>query len=175
MGGSHSAQEAQGWWVLDLAPATAHYPQDPDGYHFIGGEPLLLVEDGVDPSAAVGAPALGDPGSVPREFRLFPSPRDGQTVSQGQAADFFISVRGYEGFGEPVSFAVDHWSTQRVPQAQEPSGLPLAVSLPSAVAPGQVGVVHVETAGAEPGIYFLDLVATGGGMSKPVELALVVN
>jgi hypothetical protein len=175
MGGSHPAQQAEGWWVLDLPPATAHYPQDPDGYHFIGGAPLLLVEDGVDPSAAVVAPALGDPGSVPREFRLFPSPRDGQTVSQGQAADFFISVRGYEGFGEPVSFAIDHWSTQRVPQAQDPATLPLGVSVPSSVAPGQVATVHIETAGAEPGIYLLDLVATGGGITKPVELALAIN
>ena len=174
-GGSHAAQPVQGWWVLDLPPATAHYPQDPDGYHFIGGAPLLLVEDGVDPNSPVTTPALGDPGSVPREFRLFPNPRDGQTVSQGQPADFFISVRGYEGFAEPVSFALDHWSTQRVPQAQDPGALPLGVSLPSSVAPGEVGMVHIETAGAEPGIYFLDLVATGGGITRPVELALVVD
>jgi hypothetical protein len=174
-GGSHAAQPAQGWWVLDLPPATAHYPQDPDGYHFIGGAPLLLVEDGVDPNSPVTTPALGDPGSVPREFRLFPNPRDGQTVSQGQPADFFINVRGYEGFAEPVSFVLDHWSTQRVPQAQDPGALPLRVSLPSSVAPGEVGMVHIETAGAEPGIYFLDLVATGGGITRPVELALVVD
>jgi hypothetical protein len=33
----------------------------------------------------------------------------------------------------------------------------------------------VETAGADAGIYFLDLVASGGGISKTVELALVVD
>ncbi len=174
-GNSHPVQDSQGWWVLDLAGATAHFPEDPAGYHFIGGEPLLLVEEGVDPGTPVVAPALGDPGSVPREFRLFPNPRDGQTVGQGQPADFFISVRGYEGFADPVSFTLDHWSTQRFPLPQDPGSLPLQVTVPSSVVPGLVAQVHVETAGAEPGIYFLDLVATGGGMSKTIELALVVN
>ena len=176
VGNKKPLQESQGWWVLDLAGATAHYPDDPGGYHFIGGEPLLLIEEGVDPSAPVAPPALGDPGSVPREFKLFPNPRDGQTVGQGQAAEFFISVRGYEGFGEPVTFNLDHWSSQRVPAAQDPSTLPLQVSTPTLVLPGtSPAVVHIETAGAEPGIYYLDLVASGGGITKPVELALVVN
>jgi hypothetical protein len=47
--------------------------------------------------------------------------------------------------------------------------------MPSPVAPGQTGVVHVETAGAGPGIYFLDLDVSGGGMSRGVQLALVVD
>src|SRR5207253_3091486 len=103
----------------------------------------------------VVAPALGDPGSVPREFRLFPNPRDGQTVSQGEPADYFINVRGYEGFSEPVTFMIDHWSTQRFPQPQDPSALPLAVAVPSSVMPGLMATIHVDTKGAEPGIYFL--------------------
>jgi hypothetical protein len=175
MGHSVTVQDSQGWWVVDLAPATAHFPQDPPGYHFIGGEPLLLVENGVDPSAPVVAPALGDPGSVPREFRLFPSPRDGQTVSQGQPAEFFVNVRGYEGFAEPVSFSIDHWSTQRFPAAQDPSSLPLGLAMPGSVPPGQTATIHLETAGAEPGIYFIDVKATSAGISKTVQLALVVN
>jgi hypothetical protein len=175
MGATRPLQEVSGWWVVDLAGSTAHYPQDPEGYHFIGGEPLLLVENGVDASAPAAPPALGDPGSVPREFRLFPSPKDGQTVTRGEPAEFFISVRGYEGYGDPVSFAVDHWSTQRFPQAQDPSTLPMAVSVPPNVSPGQVATIHIETAGADPGIYFVDMVATGGGLSKAFQLALVVN
>jgi hypothetical protein len=175
MGHPVPLQDAQGWWVLDLAPATAHFPQDPDGYHFIGGEPLLLVENGVDPNAPVVAPALGDPGSVPREFRLFPSPRDGQTVSRGQPAEFFVNVRGYEGFSEPVNLSIDHWSTQRFPEAQDPSALPLGLSMPGSVPPGQTATIHLETAGAESGIYFLDVRANGGGVSKTVQLALVVD
>ena len=175
MGHSQPLQEAQGWWVVDLAAATAHFPQDPDGYHFIGGAPVLLIEEGVDPGALVVAPALGDPGSVPREFRLFPSPRDGQTVSQGQGADFFVGVRGYEGFSEPVTFSIDHWATQRVPSAQDPASLPLHVVMPQATAPGLTAAVHVDTSGVEPGIYFLTVVGTGGEQSKVIELALVVN
>jgi hypothetical protein len=174
-GNQKPLQDSQGWWVMDLPGATAHYPEDPAGYHFIGGEPLLLVEQGVDPSAPVAAPALGDPGSVPREFRLFVNPQDGQTVGAGQAAEFFVSVRGYEGFSEPVSFTLDHWSTQRFPQAQDASSLPLGLTLPSNVAPGSVATVRIETAGADPGIYYLDLVANGGGISKVIELPLVVN
>jgi hypothetical protein len=174
-GNQHPAQESQGWWLIDLAGATAHYPQDPPGYHFIGGEPLLLVEQGVKPDAPVTAPALGDPGSVPREFRLYLNPQDGQTVSRGEPADFFVNVRGEEGFSDPVSFTLDHWSTQRFPQPQDPASLPMQVSQPDPVAPGQTGTVHVETGGAGPAIYFLNLVATGGGMSKEIQLALVVN
>jgi hypothetical protein len=175
MGHSQPVQEAQGWWVVDLAPATAHFPLDPDAYHFIGGEPLLLVEDGVDPGAPVVAPALGDPGSVPREFRLFASPRDGQTVTQGQAADFFVNVRGYEGFSAPVTFSLDHWSTQRVPEAQDPASLPLHLLLPPETALGLTAAIHIDTSGAEPGIYFLTVVGTGGGQSKVIEIALVVD
>jgi hypothetical protein len=43
------------------------------------------------------------------------------------------------------------------------------------VAPGSVATVHIETAGADPGIYYLDLVANGGGISKVIELPLVIN
>jgi hypothetical protein len=174
-GNQHAVQDSQGWWLVDLPGATAHYPDDPAGYYFIGGAPMLLVEQGVSPDAPVAAPALGDPGSVPREFRLFLNPQDGQTVSSGQPADFFINVRGEEGFSDSVSFTLDHWSTQRFPQPQDPASLPLHVTLPNAVVPGQTGMVHVETAGAGPGIYFLDVVGTGGGMTKDVQLALVIN
>ncbi|MBV9329430.1 MAG: hypothetical protein JO352_37485 [Chloroflexi bacterium] len=174
-GNARPAQESQGWWVVDLPGATAHYPQDPAGYHFIGGEPQLLVEESVSPAAPVAEPALGDPGSAPREFRLFLNPLDGQTVSAGEPADFFVNVRGEEGFADPVSFTIDHWSTQRFPQPQGPGSLPLQVTLPGPVAPGQTGTVHIETAGAGPGIYFVDVVATGGGMSKDIQLALVID
>jgi hypothetical protein len=174
-GAQQPLQDSQGWWVMDLAGASAHFPDDPAGYHFIGGEPLLLIENGVDPSAPVVAPALGDPGSVPREFRLFVTPSSGQTVNAGEPADFFVSVRGYEGFSDPVSFVLDHWSTQRFPEPHDSASLPLGLSLPTNVPPGQVASVHIETAGAEPGIYYLDLVANGGGITRTIELPLVVD
>ena len=45
-------------WVIDLPAATAHFATDPVGYHFIGGEPRLLIEDGVAPDAPVTPPRL---------------------------------------------------------------------------------------------------------------------
>jgi hypothetical protein len=45
-------------WVVTLPPATAHFPQDPAGYYFIGGDPVLLAEEGVAPDAGVATPRL---------------------------------------------------------------------------------------------------------------------
>ena len=136
-GGTSPAREDSGWWTFDLPGATAHYPDDPGGYYFIGGDPVLLVEDGVDPSTPVVAPALGDPGSVPREFKLFPSPINGQTVSAGEGADFYISVRGVRrvlGPGQLPRRAVElaAGARRRKPRVR----LPLQVQVPSNVAPG---------------------------------------
>jgi hypothetical protein len=45
-------------WVLTLPAATAHFAGDPPGYYFIGGEPRLVVEEGVAADAPVVAPRL---------------------------------------------------------------------------------------------------------------------
>jgi hypothetical protein len=173
-------QETQGSWVIDLPAATAYFKisdsiKDPDGYHFIGGDPLLIVEEGVNPSAPVVAPALGDAGSVSREFKVFINPEAGQTVGRGQAAEFFASTRGYEGFADQISFSVTQWSTQRFPDAKDGSTLPLGASLPSGVKAGETATLHFETAGADPGIYFMRVDASGGGITKSFDLALVLN
>ena len=47
-----------GRWRLALPAATAHSPLDPDGYYFIGGDPLLLVEEGVPDGAPISPPQL---------------------------------------------------------------------------------------------------------------------
>lgn len=179
-GNSLPLQANQGWWVVDLPAATAYFKlsdqiKDPEGYHFIGGDPLLVVENGVDPSSPVVAPSLGDPGSVVREFKVFVSPDGGQTVGRGQAADFYASTRGYEGFADPINFSVVQWSTQRFPDAKDGSTLPLAASVPGGVKPGDTATLHFETAGADPGIYFIRVQADSGGISKTMDLALVVS
>jgi hypothetical protein len=46
-------------WAIDLPPASAHFAGDPDGYYFIGGEPKLLMEDGVPGGTPVTPPRLG--------------------------------------------------------------------------------------------------------------------
>ncbi|MDQ3700040.1 MAG: hypothetical protein M3442_03855, partial [Chloroflexota bacterium] len=45
-------------WRLTLPGATAHSPLDPEGFFFIGGDPLLLVEEGVAEDAPVTAPEV---------------------------------------------------------------------------------------------------------------------
>jgi hypothetical protein len=45
-------------WTIGLPAATAHFAGDPPGYFFIGGEPRLLIEDGVAPGSPVSAPRL---------------------------------------------------------------------------------------------------------------------
>ena len=180
LGNTTQLQENQGWWVVDLPAATAYFKlneqiKDPDGYHFIGGDPLLIVENGVDPSAPVVAPSLGDPGSVAREFKVFVNPEGGQTVNRGDPADFFASTRGYEGFADPINFSIVQWSTQRFPDPKEGGSLPLAASVPSGVKPGDTATLHFETAGAAPGIYFIRVQADAGGMSRTFDLALVLN
>ena len=46
-------------WAIDLPAATAHFAGDPPGYYFIGGEPRLLIENGVPADTPVIAPRLG--------------------------------------------------------------------------------------------------------------------
>jgi hypothetical protein len=178
-GASRSLEASQNSWVIDLPGATAYFKlndiiKDPEGYHFIGGEPLLLVEEDVDPAAPVVAPALGAPGTVAREFKGFLSPED-QTVRRGDAAEFFVSTRGYEGFSEPIAFNVVRWSTQRFPESKDGSSLPLAASVPTRVAPGDTATLHFETVGADPGIYYMTVEATAAGITQAYDLALVLN
>jgi hypothetical protein len=45
-------------WRITLPAATAHSPLDPEGYYYIGGDPLLLVEQGVDPAAPIEPPLV---------------------------------------------------------------------------------------------------------------------
>jgi hypothetical protein len=179
-GNTQALQDNQGWWVVDLPAATAYFKmndqiKDPEGYHFIGGDPLLVVENGVDPNAPVVAPALGDPGSVAREFKVFVNPENGQTVNRGEPADFFAATRGYEGFSDSINFSIVQWSTQRFPDPKDPSTLPLGATVPSGVKPGDTAPLHFETAGADPGIYFIRIQADAGGTSKTFDLALVLN
>jgi hypothetical protein len=43
-------------WRITLAGATAHSPLDPDGFYYVGGDPVLLVEDGVPDGAPIVPP-----------------------------------------------------------------------------------------------------------------------
>jgi hypothetical protein len=44
--------------TVELPGATASFSTDPAGYHYIGGEPVLIVEGGVDPATPAKPPDL---------------------------------------------------------------------------------------------------------------------
>jgi hypothetical protein len=172
--------ERDGWWWLSLAPATAHAPGDPEGYFFIGGDPLLLLEDGVRPSTPVVEPATGCSVSngtltLERGMLLSVSPAGGQTVRRGQPAEFSLRTRGLGGVSGPVSLRLVEWSTQRFPTPKPSASLPLRVILPDPPQLGSKAELRVETGGAEPGIYYVAVEASADGIQKRVEFALVVE
>jgi len=57
-GARFNARTAGTDWLLDLPAATAHFSGDPTGYFFIGGEPVLLIEDEVPERAPITPPQL---------------------------------------------------------------------------------------------------------------------
>jgi hypothetical protein len=58
-GAAQAAGDQAGTWAGPLGPATAHFVDDPSGYYFIGGEPVLLVEEGVPSNAPLRTPSVG--------------------------------------------------------------------------------------------------------------------
>lgn len=57
-GAQRVAEGPGGFYRVELAPASVKGPFDPDGYHYIGGAPVMLVENGVPGGAAVTAPRV---------------------------------------------------------------------------------------------------------------------
>jgi hypothetical protein len=238
-GGVRPAQDNQDGWVVDLPGATAHFATDPAGYAFIGGDPLLLIEDNgtsetgaqtpsvtqpsstpslTQPSsmasvAQPSTPSVGQPSSTPsvgqpsstvqaprvtppfgaptampstgvgQDPRLAASPSPGsppspasgsQPVRAGQAADFTLSTLT-NGLSQPSSVSVQQWHTDRAPEPKNARSLPLQVTLPSTVQPGQAATVHVDTTGADPGTYSVTIVATSGSTSRTADLVLTLT
>jgi hypothetical protein len=187
--------EENGWWVVYLKGATATFPGDPPGYHYIGGDPVLIVEDGVNRTAPVDPPQLlvetnapasstttpaVDAGQPPAtgvgDFRLAVTPADGQTIHQGEAADYTIHPQALNGFSSPIDLRISEWSTQRFPTPRPGDTLPLAVTLPASTTSGRPVRLHIETSVEnDVGIYFLTLVASGGGITRTIDIALVID
>jgi len=179
-------QADNGGWVVYLAPATASFGGDPPEYHYIGGDPVLIVEDGVKPGQPVDPPEIQtgsqpevgqqQPQSSSADFRVVVNPADGQTIHQGEAADFSINTQALNGFKGPINLRIAEWSTQRFPNHRTGDTLPMSVTLPESVMPGQPATLHIETSTSDDvGIYYLELEASGGGISKTVEIALVLD
>ena len=119
-------------------------------------------------------PRLGLPGTVAREFLLVVEPPD-QTVRAGDPAEVVLNSFGREDFNDPIDLRISEWSTQRFPDPKPGSTLPLAASFPGTINPGDKVTVHFETAGADGGIYFITIEGSGGGMTKAVDIALVLR
>ena len=175
-GNQQAISETGGWYVVDLAPAATKGPFDPEGYYYIGGDPIIIVQFGVDPATPVSGPGLGDPGSQVREFKVFVSPENGQKVAPGQVAQFTLDVRGYEGFNDDVTISLKEYSTQRDPAPV--SSLPgsLTLNVAGTVHPGDSVSVQVQTGGdIAPGIHFVTLNLDGGGITRTVDLVVQID
>jgi len=186
-------QEQGGYYVVYLAPATATFADDPPGYHFIGGDPVLILEDGVRAGAPVDPPELltdaaepeteeprsggtPEPSTGGGDFRIAVNPSDGQTISLGEAADYTVNTQGLNGFRSPINLRIVGWSTQRFPEPHSADSLPLNVNMPGSVTPGQGARVRIQTSPEnDVGIYYLVLEASGGGITKTIDIALVID
>jgi len=60
-GASTPAAGEGGMLQVQLLPATAHFAEDPAAYYFIGGDPVLLIEEGVAGNAPVSPPVICAP------------------------------------------------------------------------------------------------------------------
>ena len=58
LGNQMPIEAHDGWYEVTLAPASAHGPADPPGYYYVGGDPLLVVQDDVPFYAPVVEPTL---------------------------------------------------------------------------------------------------------------------
>jgi hypothetical protein len=108
------------------------------------------------------------------ELRIKPTLGTGQSVRVGQRAEFLLTAPA-AGVTQPVTLAVQDWHTDRDAQTRDARSLPLRVSGPSTVQPGETATIHVETAGAEPGTYYVTVAATSGSTTQTAPLILTLT
>jgi hypothetical protein len=176
LGNQRPIADTGGWYVVDLGPATARGPFDPDGYYYIGGDPLIVVQSGVPPDARPAAPDLGEPGTRARGFRAFVIPANGLPAAPGQTLQFKIRLRGFEGFTDPVAVEFQSYSTQRDPAPKPSLPATLGLLVPDTIYPDDVVTALVEVRpGIAPGIHFVTLRLHSGEQTQAVDLALLVQ
>jgi hypothetical protein len=188
-------QDNQGAWMVDLPAATAHFATDPAGYDFIGGDPLLLVEDTGASAAVSTAPSVVQPTSTPApvvgvgqigaptpglnadanaDLRIKPTLGNGQTVRAGQPVEFLLTAPA-AGVTQPFALAVQQWHTDSATDPKDARSLPLRVSAPTTLRPGDTETLHVETAGAAPGTYYVTIAASSGSTNRTADLILTLT
>ena len=58
LGNPYPLEATDGWYYVQLGPASASGPFDPSGYYYVGGDPWLIVQQGVAADTEVLAPSL---------------------------------------------------------------------------------------------------------------------
>ncbi|MBI4492875.1 MAG: hypothetical protein HY690_08800 [Chloroflexi bacterium] len=163
------------WLVVDLKPASARGPFDPDGYFYIGGEPLIIVQEGVPADSPIIEPRLGDPGSATPDFRIEVSPA-ALVAAPGGAVTFSVRTQGLEGFAEPVSLRLASYSTQRFPDPVDTPPQTITPLFPENVALGESSSITIQTQpDVEPGIHYFSIEASGGGIAKTFDVVVQIE
>jgi hypothetical protein len=105
---------------------------------------------------------------------LNPTPAIRQTVGAGQATDVVLTALT-DGLTQPSSVSLQQWHTDRAPEPRNARSLPLRITSPSTIKPGEAPTLHVDTAGAEAGTYYVTVLATSGSTSRTADLVLTVS
>ncbi len=171
-GNEQPINDQGGWYVVDLAPATARSGSDPNGYFYVGGQTQIIVQSGVPAGTPISTPALGDPGSSAREFKVQISPANGQKISSGQSTQFTLRVRGFEGFNDPINVTIKEYTNagDRTPR-EVPSQISLNVA-PTIQANSRVDIQVATAPDLPSSLHFITVELSGGGITHTVDLVL---
>lgn len=161
-GSQRELGDVGGWYLVDLPPAQVRGRLDPNGYHYIGGAPFIIVEQGVPEDAPIQEPRLGDPGSLKPGLELALDPI-AQKLLPGQKTSFTLRVLGIEGFDSRLQLSLSN-----VPQG-------VRIEMATTAYPGDRVPIGIYTEpGLRPGVHLLPLTASGGGLSATVNVALEI-
>ena len=164
LGQQYPLTQNSGWYVVDLPSSNVHGPFDPPGYHYIGGQTFVIVEQGVPADAPIQEPRLGDPGSAQPGVQLSLDPPSFK-FSPGQTASFALRLRSIEGFNSQMQLSV-----QNLPAGAR-------VDMPATAYPeDRVKVTVYTDPSLKPGLYANEIFiqASGGGVTAQVPLTLEV-
>jgi hypothetical protein len=144
----------------------------------IGGDPLLIVEEGVAPATPVTPPATGLPSASGGDFEANIGPL-GAVIPNSADGLFTVSTNSLDGFSEPITVSILEWSTQRCPNIKQHATNPLPIPGSNQVLtllPGQSGTFFLQTSLApEAGLWFVTFEARSGDKVKRLDLDMILQ